>query len=216
MDFSIPMALVDFIPVSLFLAMGILLMRDLYNKMSKGAFALFAAGVISVFFAGTFKATWKLLYAANVCDFEPLSKMFFPLQALGFLLAGIGCLAMMVHRQGEGVYALIAAPAATPPVYSGTMIFVSAMILGLGMMNAVLAIIAFRMKKWAAAVLFLLTLVLMLGMGYLSSRDFAEASMNWIAEGVNVAGWLCGLAGAWILHKGGLADFRLHKEKTSD
>ena len=30
--------------------------------------------------------------------------------------------------------------------------------------------------------------VLMLGMGYLSSRDFTQASMNWIAEGVNLVG----------------------------
>ena len=28
----------------------------------------------------------------------------------------------------------------------------------------------------------------MLMMGYLSSRDFTQASMNWIAEGVNVVG----------------------------
>lgn len=38
--FSVPMALVDFIPVILFAIAGVLLQRALYNKMSKGAFAL--------------------------------------------------------------------------------------------------------------------------------------------------------------------------------
>ena len=62
-DFSIPMALADCVPVLLFAAAAILLMRDLYNKMSKGAFALFAAGTIDVICAGALKALYKLLYA---------------------------------------------------------------------------------------------------------------------------------------------------------
>ncbi len=34
---TVPMALVDYIPVALFIAAAVLLLRDLYNKMSKGA-----------------------------------------------------------------------------------------------------------------------------------------------------------------------------------
>ena len=64
-DFSISMALVDYIPVALFAAAAVILLRDLYDKMSKGAFALFSAGVIDVTLAGALKATWKLLYAAG-------------------------------------------------------------------------------------------------------------------------------------------------------
>jgi len=43
-----------------------------------------------------------------------------------------------------------------------------------------------------------------LGMGYLSSKSFEKASMNWIAEGINAAGQLSFLAGCRILHKAGL------------
>lgn len=46
------MALVDFIPVILFAISSVILQRDLYNKMSKGAFALFAAGTIDIAAAG--------------------------------------------------------------------------------------------------------------------------------------------------------------------
>ena len=44
-NFSIPMALVDYIPVIFFGVTMVLLQRDLYNKMFKGAYALFAAGM---------------------------------------------------------------------------------------------------------------------------------------------------------------------------
>ena len=94
-DFSVSMALVDYIPVLFFAAAAVILMRDLHNKMSKGAFALFSAGVINVTIAGALKATWKLLYAAGVCDFQALNAMFFPVQSIGFLLAGVGILAML-------------------------------------------------------------------------------------------------------------------------
>lgn len=55
-NFSVGMALVDFLPVIFFAAGAVLLMRDLYNKMSKGAFALFAAGAIDITCAGMLKA----------------------------------------------------------------------------------------------------------------------------------------------------------------
>lgn len=50
-------------------------------------------------------------------------------------------------------------------------------------------------------------------MGYLSSQDFTQSLMNWIAEGVNVVGQGALLAGVILLHKNGLADLRLHEEK---
>ena len=43
-NFTIPMALVDYIPVLFFGIAALILQRDLYNKMYKGAYALFAAG----------------------------------------------------------------------------------------------------------------------------------------------------------------------------
>ncbi len=205
-EFSVAMALVDYIPVALFAAAAVLLQRDLYNKMSKGAFALFAAGTINVFCAGLLKATWKLLYAAGVCDFRALDEMFFPVQSIGFLLAGLGVLAMVCFRQKEErVYTAAAAPA----VFSGTFLFVGLMVAGLGCMNGGLAAVAVKMKKPAAVVLFIITFVCCMGMGYLSSQDFAKASMNWIAEGINVVGQGALLAGALMLHKAGLKEFTL-------
>ena len=51
-DFSISMALVDYIPVVFFFFATALLMRDLYDKMTKASFALFAAGALDITLAG--------------------------------------------------------------------------------------------------------------------------------------------------------------------
>ena len=90
---SVLMALVDYIPVILFLIAAITLQRGLYYRMSKGAFAVFSAGTIMVICAGLFKATWKLLMGFGICDFERLSQCFFPMQSVGLLLAGAGIIA---------------------------------------------------------------------------------------------------------------------------
>ena len=203
------MALVDFIPVLFFAIAAVILQRDLYNKMSKGAFALFAAGTINVAFAGALKAIWKLLYALGVCNFEALNAMFFPVQSIGFLLAGIGILAMLTHKQSKS-----AVLAVVPPVFSGTFVFVGLMVAGLGIMDAVLCILAVKLKKPALVAIFVLSFVCSLGMGYLSSQDFAEASMNWIAEGINVIGQGTLLLGVCLLHKNGLADYKIREEKA--
>lgn len=209
-DFSVSMALVDYIPVVFFAIAAILLMRDLYHKMSKGAFALFSAGVIDVTIAGALKATWKLLYAAGVCNFEALDHMFFPVQSIGFLLAGIGVLAMLCHKQTSS-----AALAVVPPVFSGTFVFVGLMVAGLGIMDVVLCILAAKLKKPALIAIFAISFICSLCMGYLSSQDFAEAAMNWIAEGVNVIGQGSLLLGTYLLHKNGLAKLSLGEGETA-
>ncbi len=203
MDFSIPMALTDFIPVVCFTLGGVILIRALHKKMSAAAFALFAAGIINVASAGALKALYKLLYAANICDFQPLSAMFFPVQSIGFLLAGLGLLLMLVKKSKA------IAAAAAPGVFTGTFVFVGLMVAGLGVMDTVLCILCNKLKKnWLIAV-FALSFCCSLCMGYLSSQDFAEAIWNWIAELVNIVGQGSFLFGVWQLDKAGLSELEL-------
>lgn len=240
-EFSVVMSLVDYIPVALFTVAAVMLMRDLYNKMSKGAFALFGAGTIDVVCAGFLKATYKLLYALGVCDFEPLSNVFFPMQSLGFMLAGIGMLALLCHKQTTTkqeakkhnktpiiillVVILILVivtlchgnPTAgvAPTYFSGTFVFVTLMILGLGFMDVGLCILSKKLGKPALIALFVVSFFLSLCMGYLSSRDFNGALMNWIAEFVNTIGQGILLLGSVLLHKNGLDELRLRNEEVA-
>ncbi len=186
MDFSVPMAIVDFIPVILFAIGGFVLAKSLYRKMRSFEFAALAAGCINVTAAGALKALWKLLYALGVCDFEKLNAMFFPLQTIGFVLAAVGLCAYVFGNKKSKL--LSAAPVAAPAVYSGTMLFVVFMILGVLGINVSLCTLAIRNKKPWAVVLSAVSFVFVLGMGYLSSKDFTQAYMNWAAEIVNTVG----------------------------
>ena len=203
---TLPMAIVDYIPVILFLMAAMTLLHDLYHMMSKGAFALLAAGLIVISVAGFYKATWKLLYALNICDFAALNTSFFPMQATGFMLGGIGMLALLFFPQKKGAYV-----AAAPAVFNGTMIFVVFTILGTCSIWGGLAAIAAKMKKNNIVILLLVSLFCMLGMGYLSSHDFTKASMNWIAQGTNIFGQGTLLWGTWLMHRAGLEKLELKK-----
>ena len=79
------MALVDFIPVLLFFAAAVILLKDLYNKMVKGAYALLAAGSLMVLIGGFYKVLWKCLVALEICDYPILDTSMFTLQGPGFL-----------------------------------------------------------------------------------------------------------------------------------
>lgn len=194
-----PMALTDYLPVAFFLTAAILLQRDLYHQMSKGAFALFSAGTITVFVAGFFKATWKLLYALGICDYAILNSCFFPMQATGFVLAAAGILALLFHNQGHS-----AAYAAVPAVYHGKLIFVAMTVLGVAVLDGGLLVISLRRKCSPAAALFAASFVFVMGMGYLSAKDFTVSWMNWLAECVNIAGQGLFMLGAIFLYKSGL------------
>ncbi len=197
--FTIPMALVDYLPVLFFGVTAVLLLRDLYNAMGKGAYALFACGMLNVFCAGFLKATWKLLYAANICDFAALNTMFLPVQSIGFLMIGLGLVGMLCGKKKNTVL-LSAAPA----VFSGSVIFIMMMVLGLGTLCTVLSILAAgRKKKWLIA-LFALAFLCSMGMGAMSGQDATQAWVNWTEQGINCASQLCLMVGTILLHKAGL------------
>lgn len=200
--FSIPMALVDFLPVLFFGYAAALLQRDLYDKMRKSHFALFAAGTINIFAAGFLKATWKLLYAAGICDFQVLNSMFLPVQSIGFLLAGLGIALMLTTRKKVLL-------AAAPPVFSGSIVFIMMMVLGLGSICTCLSILAVKMKKKGAMVLFILAFLCSMGMGAMSGQDATQAWVNWTEQSINCVGQVLLMLGVITLDKAGLKEYQI-------
>lgn len=208
-NFTIPMALMDYLPVFFFGVTAVLLLRDLYNKMFKGAYALLAAGSVNVFLAGFCKATWKLLYAAGICDFVALEEMFMPVNSLGLLFVGLSLIGMLCWKRRDAV-ALSAAPA----VFSGSFVFIMMMVVGLGGMCAVLSIMAAGMKKKRVIALFVLSFVCAMGMGYMSSQDSSLAWVNWAEQSINTVSQLCLMIGTIALHKAGLAEYKFREAKA--
>ena len=186
---TVPMALMDFVPVLLFGAAWVVLYKDLKNKLDLCAGLLLPLGAATVFAAGFFKAIWKLQNALGVQPVELFNKAFFPTQSIGFLLLGVGMLALM-YAERRGARSL-------------TMVWVMLMVLGNLGMSAGLVYVASKLKKKAIP-LFIVAFVCSMMMGYLSSRDFAQASMHWVAQSVNTLGQLLLFLGARMLRKAGL------------
>ena len=200
--FSIPMALVDFLPVLFFGYAAAMLQRDLYDKMRKSHFALFAAGTINIFAAGFLNATCKLLYAAGSGDFQVLNSMFLPVQSIGFLLAGLGIALMLTTRKKVLL-------AAAPPVFSGSIVFIMMMVLGLGSICTCLSILAVKMKRKGAMVLFILAFLCSMGMGAMSGQDATQAWVNWTEQSINCVGQVLLMLGVITLDKAGLKDYQI-------
>ena len=196
MEFTIEMALVDYIPVLFFAIAAVILMIDLRNKMSVITHLIFSLGVSGVAIAGACKATWKLLYATGVGDIQILNKMFFPTQSIGFLLAGIGILIMLCAKKNR-LYGV------------NTFIFIGMMVAGLGILDICLSVLAAKLKKGGVVAIFIISFICSLCMGYLSSRDFTEAIWNWIAQGINAVGQGTLLVGVVAMHKNGLKELKL-------
>ena len=204
-NFTIPMALMDFVPVIFFGVSAVLLLRDLYNKMFKGAYALLAAGSVNVFLAGFCKALWKLLYAANICDFVALEEMFMPVNSLGLLFVGLSLVGMLLWKR-KGAMLSVA-----PPVFASSMPFIAMMVVGLGGMCAALSVIAAKMKKGKVMILFILSFVCAMAMGYMSSQDSTQAWVNWAEQSINTVSQLCLMLGVLALDKAGMKTWNWEK-----
>lgn len=217
-DYSVLMALVDFWPVVLFFIAGIILLRDLYNKQVKGNYALLATGTIMIFVAGASKALWKILVAVEVCDYVILNSIFFPLQGIGFVFYGIALFGVLFKIEKNDnklnmsllpILALI--PLVEVPIFDSKMPFIIFQIIGCAIGQWMLLVMALKMKsdnitklkRIIAMVLFVISFITMIAMGYLSSQ-FKTGATEWIAEIVNTISQGSLLGGVVILHLYGL------------
>lgn len=207
-NFTVPMALMDYLPVLFFGISAVLLLRDLYNKMFKGAYALLAAGCVNVFMAGFCKATWKLLYAANICNFVALEEMFMPVNSLGLLFVGLSVVGMLMWKRKGAMLSV------GPVVFSSSMPFIAMMVVGLGGLCAGMSVLCAKMKKAPVMILFILSFVCAMAMGYMSSRDSTQAWVNWAEQSINTVSQGCLLAGVALLHKAGLKDWTWEAAKV--
>ena len=203
-NFTVPMGLMDFVPVIFFGITSVILLRDLYNKMSKAAYVLLSAGAVNVFLAGFCKALWKLLYAANICNFVALEEMFMPVNSLGLLFVGIGLILMVCQKKSAML-------SVAPVAVTSSLPFIMMMVVGLGGMCAALSIVATKMKKAPVMVLFILSFVCAMAMGYMSSQDSTQAWVNWVEQSINTVSQLCLMIGTILLHKANLKDWTWEK-----
>lgn len=197
---SVFMALVDFIPVLFFFAAAVFLLKDLYNKMVKGAYALLAAGSIMVLIGGIYKVLWKVLVALSVCDYPALDTSLFTFQGPGFLLV-FAALAGMFTKHNKNNVTL---HSAALPVIVSNMPFIILQIIGCTGVQGSLIAVSVKMKKKLPVVCFILAFIFMMGMGYLGAKFDDSSSMHWLAQCTNIISQGSLFVGVFLLHKAGL------------
>ena len=94
-----------------------------------------------------------------------------------------------------------------PPVFTSSMPFIMMMVVGLGGLCAGLCVVASKMKKAPVMVLFILSFVCAMAMGYMSSQDSTQAWVNWAEQSINTLSQLCLMLGTIALHKAGLKNW---------
>lgn len=209
-DYSVLMAIVDFLPVLFYFLASWLVSKDLYNKLSRNAYSMLAAGSIMCFIGGAFKAVWKLLFCFGI-NYPFFYTALFPMQAPGFCIYTAGLI--MALRQtknggsgfddGKSMNVVAATVTSSLPLI---------MFQTLGSIGSLicLAIFAKRMKKPSAIICFILSIVFLLAMGGLGATlDTKYAWANWVEQGVNAVGQILFYAGAIILHKNGFDKERI-------
>ncbi len=197
---SMAMAFVDFMPVVLFFMATLILLRDLYSRVVKGAFALMAAGSVMVFLAGFYKASWSMLYAMNICDFVALDMAFFPMQAPGFLLVFFGLISIKRKDFNYSTTALAVAPL----VYDNNLIFLVLQVVGFGGILFCLSRISVFMKRRLPVALFILSFLFAMLVGLLGVKFDDSQLLHWITQLTNVLSQAFFFWGVFILHKAGL------------
>ena len=95
-----------------------------------------------------------------------------------------------------------------PVAFTGSMLFIMMMVVGLGGMCAGLSIVAVKMKRKPLMTLFILSFVCAMAMGYMSSQDSMLAWVNWAEQGINTVSQLCLMLGTIGLHKADLKNWR--------
>lgn len=199
---TVTMAIVDFIPVLLFFAAAVILLKDLYNKLVKGAYALLAAGSIMVLTGGFYKALWKLLVGVGLCDYPVLSDSLFPLQGPGFLLVFAALIGLFTKANKKHV----TLNSTALPVVTSILPFLMLQIIGCTGVQASLIAVSVKMKKKLPILFFVLAFIFMMAMGYLGAKFDDSSSMNWVAQCTNIISQGSLFVGTWLLHKAGLSE----------
>ena len=127
--------------------------------------------------------------------------MFMPVNSLGLLFVGLSLVGMLCWKKKSGMLSV------APPVFASSMPFIMMMVLGLGGMCAALCILSAKMKKGLVMILFILSFVCAMAMGYMSSQDSTQSWVNWVEQSINTVSQLCLMLGVIALHRAGMKDW---------
>jgi hypothetical protein len=195
MEYTLGLALLDFVPIFAFLVGAYFLVRIVLISRGKPCGRMMMAGTLLVFSGGFFKATWKLLFSLGIADIQILSQVQFVLLAPGFLamLVAVSLLSrsMKSGTFGEGVMAIAAWK--IPLLAVMTLASLGA--------QGILTYICFQKKARLAAAMYIVAVLCMLAMSGMASSSEQTVAAQWIEESINSVGQIAFAAGSYLLYR---------------
>lgn len=176
------MAIADVLSPTLF----ILVLKEFkkfFDPTEKG-YSLIIGGATLSITAGIGKVVWKFLYALSICDFQILSKMFFPLAMTAYWCMGIGIHMYMNSKKHKGE-SLNAVSAVAVPVFTSNMPFILGSFIGSFVLYSGLVRVGIKVKSKKAVIFTVLSFLSMMANSVLSSKFDNSGIMHWIAQCAN-------------------------------
>ena len=192
-EYPVSLAILDYVPNLAFLVGAFFLVRIAAMAQSKKCSRMMMAGTLLITLGGLLKATWKLLYASGVGDFQVMSQVQFILLAPGFLAMAVAVI-LIARKRAKGAEIPVVAMAAWKMPFLLVMTVCS-----LGA-QGILTYISFKRGAKLAAVGFIIAFFGVLMMGGLASTE-QTLTMQWIEESINSLGQLGFMAGSILLFK---------------
>jgi hypothetical protein len=191
--YPLSLAIFDFIPVTMFLIGAYHLVRIAVKQRSNQCGRMVMAGALLIFLGGFLKATWKLLYTAEVANIQWMSQIQFILVAPGFVaLLVAAILIARGQKKTRGTTLLAILPWKVPFLVWMTLASMGA--------NGILTYISFKHGAKLAAVGFIVAFLCLVGMGAMASGEQTLAK-QWIEESINALGQLGFMVGSILLYQ---------------
>ncbi|HSM70115.1 MAG TPA: hypothetical protein VK851_01100 [Anaerolineales bacterium] len=207
MEYTLPLALVDFLPV-IFTAIGLVYIARMVAHISKQHGQAAYVGAALTVAGGFFRALWKTFMAVSegATDIHWMNEGLFIWMAPGYTLllwsvwqavrsvndkqthnawtAPLVFIGLMLAAS----YSLYASNPASP---AWERVLLTVMVLATVITGVLLIVFAFRQKLSIAGWLFIVNLIGIFLLNGLARIDEQTITLQWIEEGINTISWLC-------------------------
>lgn len=194
MEYTLGLALTDYIPNIAFLIGSLFLVRTVLLARGKPCSRMCMAGSFLVFSGGILKATWKLVYTLGIADLQWMSQIQFILLAPGFLALLVT--AILLARAKP-----LKAPAITLAIAPWKIPLLAIMTLSSLGAQGILTYVSFKRKVPLAASFFIVAVLCMLGMSGMASGSDQTVATQWIEEIMNSVGQISFAVACWLLYR---------------
>jgi len=205
MEYTISLALVDFLPV-IFTTIGFYFLFKMVSHVDATQGKVFLIGAVLTVMGGLIKATWKLIIASTGNDFRWMDDGMFVWMAPGYTILVWSIWQTVRAVREKKTFNVWLTPAiiviltlagsfylntSSPDSPAWKLILLSVMVLASVITSILLIVFAFRQKLTLAGVLFVINLIIIFVMNGLARIPEQTIALQWIEESINSVSWLC-------------------------